>query len=354
MGDPFKSDGGRIVLEQPFELLSAGRPGETYPQELALRIRVALVDRSDDQGSGISYLPNDEIVDGVTGLLAVYLRRAISVCGPIGTREPEGIPTPPILKEIPLPIVGRSRKAPVWPRLPLTTITGPQGVTYKDPNPEELAVSPNKLQSFFQKAGRHPQTQKLVDAARHYRRALELLFTQPDLAYVLFVFAADSLAQVAYPSEERSEAARLASGTSKAVETVAQKFGLTPEQVRELCLASTDLSKHKSRGELFRKFMEQYGPGHQDQSMIFNTGPYLDLFKVEDDSAGFERAYKARSGYVHTATKLRDSVLVGTESTMSIFAGFDLFIDEERAPPVMWLERVVATSFRHFVEGVSL
>jgi len=100
--------------------------------------------------------------------------------------------------------------------------------------------------------------------------------------------------------------------------------------------------------------MEQYGPGHQDQSMIFNTGPYLDLFKVEDDSAGFERAYKARSGYVHTATKLRDSVLVGTESTMSIFAGFDLFIDEERAPPVMWLERVVATSFRHFVEGVSL
>lgn len=85
--------------------------------------------------------------------------------------------------------------------------------------------------------------------------------------------------------------------------------------------------------------------------MIFNTGDYLRLFKVDDETTAINSAYKARSGYVHTANPLRDSALVGTSTRMPVFASMELFIDDERAPPIIWLEHIVAESFLNYVNA---
>jgi hypothetical protein len=76
-----KSDATRILLEEPFSLLVASRPFDTYPQELCLRLTVAEVTEQATHGTSTSsliFLPDDDIVEDICAILSLLSRRLIS------------------------------------------------------------------------------------------------------------------------------------------------------------------------------------------------------------------------------------------------------------------------------------
>lgn len=62
LGDPGRSDGGRILQQDPFELLTAALPFSEYPQELVLRIKLHDKSRSSEKHT-VSYSPHRETSD---------------------------------------------------------------------------------------------------------------------------------------------------------------------------------------------------------------------------------------------------------------------------------------------------
>lgn len=348
LGDASRSDLGRILLLEPVELLTAALPFSEYPQELVLRISVREKARTSGAQT-VSYAPHREIVGGIVALLSIYLRRLVTHGGTNTVETSDWIPAHPILKRLPIPIVSSSKQATFWSKLPLNSLTSVDGTTLHNPNPEAVGVSPEKLRLFLLQIGKHPQAKKIIDAARSYHRGLELLFDHPDISYLCFIFAADALAHAAFPSVERSEQERLDLRISQNLQAAASKLGLPADQIKALCLTATDSIRHKQRGELFALFLRQYGVGHTSAPWIFNFENSAQIFKVADEDAAIKLAYATRSGHVHTATPIRDSALLGTSSRMSVFASMELFVNEDRAPPIVWLERILAQSFLTFV-----
>jgi hypothetical protein len=101
---------------------------------------------------------------------------------------------------------------------------------------------------------------------------------------------------------------------------------------------------------MFREFLLEFGADHQNTSPLFNPD-VLDLFKVLDEKEALDKAYEARSGYVHAANPFKESSLAGTSSGVSADAFFNVLIGDTVAPSILWFERIVAHSIRRFITG---
>ena len=142
MGDWSMSDGARILLSMPVELLVASRPYDDYPQELVLRFVAHLVRETDGISTHL-YYPDEEIASDLAALLTMLCRRLVTV----GPRSVSST-TPPLF----LPSLQISRSALLrlrmayWNPRPIDVCYGRDGVQYKSYHPTNVAFdSPHAM-----------------------------------------------------------------------------------------------------------------------------------------------------------------------------------------------------------------
>jgi hypothetical protein len=129
MGDWSISDGARILLRLPVELLVASQPYDEYPQELVLRFVAPLVKET----SGISthlYYPDEEIASDLAALLTLLCRRLVTVATKV-REQYDTTTSPSILADFPVPALRRLRMA-YWKPRPIVACYGYDGVQYKN------------------------------------------------------------------------------------------------------------------------------------------------------------------------------------------------------------------------------
>lgn len=348
-GDYTKSSLGGLLLEEPFPLWKVGPSFDEYPQELATWIKVAPVTYENEHMSATGS-PHEVVADDLAALLTLFFRRLVVVIGPASVTLPAPYDRPPIRTPLPQPLALAAKEAYAWPRLPLSVIYGPGEPSFRNPNPPEVGVSPFALRAFLVMLAKHPHGEKIIAAARLYQRALESLFKHTDVSYLLLICAAEAVATAEMRYRTPAEVADLQ--TAKKVKTCAESLHLPPEAVAALVAAAVDnpMAQEKSKREIFTDFLLTHGTDHAKQPPLFNP-TVLEIFKVPDEKAALREAYQARSGFVHAANPFKDSALVGTTSGISVSAMLQVMVGEPRksAPPILWLERLVACALLQFI-----
>jgi hypothetical protein len=348
-GDYTKASFGGLLLQRPFPLWKVGHSYDEYPQELAMWITVAPVTKGAEDFHSTS-TPHEGVALDIAAILTLFLRRLVVVVGAASVTLPDHYAKPPVRSPRPQPLALNAKDTYSWPRLPLSVIYGPNGPTYKNPNVEDVPVSPVALQEFFDKLANHRHAERIIGAARLYHRAMDCLFRQTDVSYLLFVCAAEAAATAETQYREPKELLELPA--AQGVRRCATALGIAEETIQELALSavSDSSSKERSKGCMFREFLLKFGADHQNTSPLFNPD-VLDLFKVPDEKRALVKAYKARSEYVHAANPFKESSLAGTSSGVSVDAFFDVLIGDTVAPSILWFERIVAHSIRRFITG---
>jgi hypothetical protein len=354
-GDPFRSEGGRILAEEPCMIWCASRPLDSYPQEISVSVQVsdlALRGVSKDGGDvGVVLEPHEDVVSDLAALLTLYLRRLVAVVGEVGvtfpsTERPIIAPSP-----YPMPICTKSRAAIVWPRLPLVTWNGGESSTYSDPNPPPIPVSPSSLRDFFSKVASHSNADAVVNAAKIYHRAMELFFSHTDVSYLLLVCAAEAVAQCVYRKSLSIED-RLAEPAPKQLSEQAEHFGLSSEQARQLAEIAAELLDKQGATKKFVDFLSCYGAGHAAAPALLNKSVLeMKLSSVPDEKAAFRKIYGARSNFVHSAKPFQRSALTGTTHGVHVMAVHEMLVGENKVPTILWLERLVSHSIRAYIDG---
>lgn len=345
-GDPFKSEYGALLMEAPLPVWKVGYSYDDYPQELVTWFKVRPVELKERNISS-SYTPHKETAVEIAAILTLYFRRLVTVVGAVAVTLPTHYAKAPRRSPKPQPILLKARDARFWPKLPLTMITSSTGQHYEDPNPKELPVSPESLRDFLLALARHQDAEGIVSAARLYHRAMENLFTNVDVSYLLLVCAADALASINVQSLTEDEI--LATSAAKNVAKAAKELGLNDAQTKTLSVATIPDPK-KSKTRTFGEFLLQWGAGHDKRPCLLNP-IVLDILKVGDEPAAIKLAYEARSGYVHHANAFAEIALAGTSSGMSPETFFAVMIGEKSAPSILWLERLVAHAIQSYVES---
>ena len=253
------------------------------------------------------------------------------------------------------PIVSNARGAYSWPRLPLNVIYGFDGIKYEDPNLRNVPGVSGQTTAILPKSGRAPKWHK--DRRRCSplppRNGVSLHANR--VSYLLLVCAAETVATA--DKQICSEQEQLELREAKEVKQRAIDLGLSGQAAEKLALDSvvTFQRAEKSKGQMFREFLLKFGGGHNEAALLFDT-KILELFKVDNERSAIDQAYSARSGFVHAAKPFKDAALSGTSSSVSMAAAFEVIIDQldekERkvAPPIIWLERLVAHSIRTCIE----
>jgi hypothetical protein len=349
-----KSDATRILLEEPFSLVVASRPFDTYPQELCLRFTVGFeTEHSPIPGAVGStctstFLPDEDIVEDVCAVLTLLSRRLIARVAKT-MQTPGFIPPGPFGRSPPGPVampIIDGFKVTAWPRRPLTVTTTmtEETVTFHEPPP--VGVDHEALAVFLAELGGREGASDIVYAAKQYKTALELIVDRPDTAYLALVSVIETLASVALPAYEPEESERLAVKANVAKR--AREFGLDETQARLLALEATKGDRWLKRR--FVEFCKQYCPVSE------LSGPDT-VFMMPDfakpPEADFEKClksiYSARSKNLHAALPFPPGADIGTSPgiparhlPLALARKFEI-------PPVTWFERVVSIAARNYL-----
>jgi hypothetical protein len=235
-----KSDGTRILLEKPFNLLVASRQSESYPQELCARLNVPWVTEGGTGESGsrsITFLPDKDIIEDACAILTLLSRRLIT---PVVKTMETPRAGPPTLRwfgsNVPIPIVDKF-KVVAWPRRPLSIVTSYSGQRVEFNQPPPVGVDHDALAAFLSNLATRERAQDIVYAAKQYKTALELIEDRPDTAYLALVSVIETLASIALATYEPEESERIS--TKANVAKRARQLGLCEVQATQVALEAT-------------------------------------------------------------------------------------------------------------------
>jgi hypothetical protein len=344
-GDYSNSQLGGYLLEKPIKLWKAGHSYDDYPQELVAWFRAPTVELK-ATGFSSSGIPHAEVATNIAALLTLFLRRLVVPIGPasINVRNyplAEYIPNP-----FPLPLLTSTKKSNHWPKFPPQSIYGEFGSP-------AVPVIHKQLGDFLEAIGTHPNATGIISACQIYHRAMELLFTSPDASYIFFICATEAISKLDSQPKKRTDAELL---QHHLAESIMQKLralghGIVDARKATLEIAEQFRSKSPSDSELFEEFFLKFSKGHFEEPIL---GASKDLLDVKDvgglsDVEKIKRAYEARCKFVHSANQLDDSALMDVKNGVSIKAMFELMIEGDAAPSILWLERIVSHSFKSYI-----
>lgn len=329
-----KSDATRMLLDNPFSLVVASRPFDSYPQELCARIKVQSVTET-SAGFSTTFLPDKDIVEDASAMLTLLSRRLIT---PVVKTMVGHVPTP-IIEDF---------KVVAWPRRPLSIITShsDQKVEFNQPPP--VGVDHEALAKFFSNLAAREDAQDIVYAAKQYRTALELIADRPDTAYLALVSVIETLASIELATYEPDKADRIA--TKANVAKRAQELGLCEAQASEVALAATKgdywLSRKFVKFCLDRCSVEDL----QSPDEVFMVPDFLKPAE-NDFEKSLKRIYQARSKNLHVALPFPRTAGVGTSPTIDVRALAPGMGAKLEIPPVTWFERVVSIAAGKYLLG---
>lgn len=346
-----KSDITRVLLRGPFELFVASQPFDSYPQELCVRLKPAVVT---EQGKNVTrtLLPDEDIVEDLCSLLTLLSRRLVSsVCKTRQSSDdgPDLSALGSFGSEFPTPILPLQHIA-AWKQRPITVLTSMKEQKVIHNNPPPVGVDPNALSEFLLNLPSLPKlATNIVYASRLYKTALELIEARPEIAYLLLISTVESLADVAFTDYDPGESVKLATQEAIAVQKRAKNFGLDDDQAKQLGLDACKGNRWLKRK--FKRFLEDFISPEEltGKDPVFLVPESL-CPTIEEFSKTFGRIYDARSVNLHQAWPFPNSVGIGT-STSIPWRQLPLNWPFERRdiPPVAWFERTVSHAMHRFL-----
>jgi hypothetical protein len=346
-----KSDVCRSLLRGQIVLYVVSQPTDSYPQELLLRVPASLVTEEQPAGAKLPrvskmFSPHREIAEDIAALLTVLLRRLITVLSHVRTTPTEPVPSASGLQDFPLPIAG-VRPGVTWRRRPLGVLTSHDGKQELDDSASApVAVDVNWLSSMLAALPSMSAAKTIVACACLYSEGMQLIEDRPEMAYQMFIAAAETLAGEALKEYSPTDDEKV-----KAKEKVydrAIQLGLTEEAARDLAIVATHGMSWTSKK--FQRCLQRYTDDRlwQKDDLFITIEPFL------PKKADFERVlgdiYRSRSSALHAGRSFPPTVGVGTSSRVPIDALIAALSGGRLLPPVTWFERVVQLALVSYIE----
>lgn len=335
MGDWRKSDGARLFLVEPFQLIVASRQYDTFPQEFALRFQLnEIVDTKDN--FTISSFPTAEIAEDIASLLTLFCRRLFTVGGEVRQRH-HALGVPESLKDFPFPVIGLENPSH-WSRRPVHVVTSLEKQEVIDYQPPPHGIDRAAIRDKLMHLPHLSSAEAIVRAARRYAIAMELIESRPEIAYQMLISAIETIAGAVLSSWTPDEDQQL--------ETRGKLFKeIKNAGVNEVDARRIVLQDCKSNPWSRRKFVE-FLIRFVDEEMIESED---DLFVVLEEfhpkKTDFKKAvgdiYSMRSGASHSGHAFPMSASMGISPLIPVEVTRQLVLGNSIFPPISWFERIV-------------
>jgi len=334
-----KSDATRILLQAPFELFVVSMPFDAYPQELALRFSLDYVTEKSGNAQS-TFLPDEEFVEDLCALLTLLARRVVAPV--VKTKEQADYQHQAFgsfFSDRPMPLLPMPQFA-AWRRRPLSIITDSHGQRVITYDPPPVGVDPEALRKMLATLASNESAEVLLNAAKLYKTAMELIESRPDISYQLLISTVESLSNVALGDYRPDEAEIIES--KRGLVQFAKECGLCQKQARAIALeACKDNPWSKKK---FRRFLSSYACDEiWEEDPLFVVPENLRP-KREDFERTLGRIYDLRSQNLHAGSAFPRSIGIGTSP---LYRVRDLpldFLEKVEIPAVAWFERVVSSA----------
>lgn len=345
-GDWSKSDGARILLKLPVELLVASRPYDDYPQELVLRFVAPLVHETEGSISR-SYHPDSDIASDLAALLTLLCRRLVTVSAKV-REQYECASVPPILADYPIPAVTTMRLS-YWKERPLQFLYGLKEVEVKSYQPPHMPFDAAGIMQTLLTLPKVSVASAVVRAARLYASAMERIESQPETCYQLFISAVETMAGAVLEDWEPDTAGKIAS-KGGLVSFAVKKEGLSKDVAERLALEAC--KGNPWSGKKFKKFLLDNldREAIKGQDDLFIVPDYFCPSETEIEKA-LDEVYRTRSGATHAGHAYPASAAIGPSHLIPSRA-VDAVINQQRPfPPIGWFERIVNNAICGFLRS---
>lgn len=343
MGDWSRSDVARILLRHPVELLVASRPYDNYPQELVVRFVVSGVTETEGNSS-LSYHPDQEIASDIAALLTLLCRRLVTVSAKVREQYHDS-KIPAILADYPIPAV-TTVKVSYWTPRPIHFLYSLDGVQARSYHPNPQAFNPIEIGEILLALPQLNVASAVIRAARLYALAMELIESQPEICYQLFISAAETMARVALEGWEPDTEGKIAS--QSALVSYATKTEKLSKDVAERLAVEACKGNPWSRRK-FKKFLLDHlnreAIASQDDLFIV---PEFFCPKEADIEKALDEVYGTRSGATHAGHAYPASAIIGPSDRLPVKA---IIHQQHPFPPIGWFERVVNSAICGFLRS---
>ncbi len=346
-----KSDVCRSLMKGRVILYVVSQPLDSYPQELVLRVPATLVTEGQPGGAKLPrvskmFSPHREIADDLAALLTVLLRRLITVHSHVRTTPTEPVPSASGLQDFPQPIAV-VRPGVTWRRRPLGVLTTVDGQRELDDSASApVAVDVDWLSSRLVALPSMSAAKTIVACARLYSEGMQLIEERPEMAYQMFIAAAETLAGDALKEYSPTDDEKV--NAKEKVYDRAIQLGLNEEAARELAIVATHGMSWTSKK--FQRCLQRYTDDRlwQKDDLFITIEPFLP--KKADFARVLGDIYRSRSSALHAGRPFPATVGVGTSTRVPIDALVAALSHERLLPPVTWFERVVQLALVSYIE----
>jgi hypothetical protein len=343
MGNREHSDAARFILkEYPFKLFSSSTPYEEIPQKLCLTFK---------SPSGNDY--NNSAKEFAAFLSLVTRRRVF----PIKLSRVNGLP---IESEIYF-----------YSRLPVQ-----ERQSLKEIEPQTFYKLLDKLATIERKI-----SNSFILALRLHHSALEIMYADPDFAYLLLITALEAISSIVYADyEPKNELQYL---DSRYPEWKKLSIALPPElkiTLKEVLMKNEHFISRKFSMFVMENIPDSFWSEREDDakpdyvySVIESGGEekirrsdkmisQYELIEKQNLRKVLNNIYAVRSKLIHEGRKMPASIVVGLSRVIPIEALGELSVNNETVnqtrielpiPPLMTFERLVSYSMVEFLRKYS-
>jgi len=350
VGDPYKSEISRILLDEPLVLFALNRPLNEYPLELALVLTIARAEEKLVGGnveSSYSFHPSDEVVSDIAALLSLLCRRLITVSGKVNERPTDYRHPLFGFQSIPMAVSNSFRRI-YWRPHPLMVLYSLDGTKYEDYNPQPKAIDPHWLTRMLLRLPRLENASSIVSACRLYASALEMIHSRQDIAYQLLISSIETMANSVLKDFQPDDGDKLQH--KNPVYRLAIELGISKDISKRLAIEACKGEFWATRK--FKKFiLDNVGESvwstpdelfHRAQNDVF---PKRENFEVI-----LGDIYQVRSKATHRGERFPHSSAYTGGPNIDVRAANQLFNAKTAFPPVIWFERIVNDSLCRFWE----
>lgn len=344
IGDPFKSEVARILLDEPLMLFVASRPFDDYPLEMVLELTVPQVEEVEQVRSVQTihtFHPDDEVAKDIAALLSLICRRLITVAGKASEQHSDYLH--PLFGPRPFPMpLATSMSRICWRPHPFSILTSLEGQKIRDYNPRPKALNPGRLTALLTGLPPLEYAKSIVASCRLYALALELIHERPDISYQLLISSVETMANAALASFQPSDDVKV--DHKNAVYKLAVSIGLEEKVARQLTIEACKGEYWATKK--FKKFLMDNVADSvwTEQDELFHQMSNDILPKREDFEQILGKIYKARSKATHVGQPFPITASYTGGPTINVRAANKFYSDDGAFPPVVWFERIVQSA----------
>jgi hypothetical protein len=214
-------------------------------------------------------------------------------------------------------------------------------VTIIEHTPPALRVDSSALERAFLSLSQGQHASGILQAARAYSSALQLILVRPELAYQLLISAVETLANGVFSDYRPGRRDMIE--RKRGVANKATSCGLSAQQAEDLALEACkdEIWAGRKFKEFFRKFSSEEAWEPDDMFPLAEGWEP----KGKDIGKALSAIYNARSKHLHEGKEFPEWIAHG--ATVAVPGSFyPLPGPADYAPPVTWFERLVSSAIR--------